>query len=321
MKKIFATITLALVVFTAAFAQDTQAKPSVQIGVYFDETSDIPVTARTSLANKIRSIITRNGIGATSDFAQFFVTASAVPYEENIVPGAPTRYQEKITVYLYVIDALGKKEFGSTDINAHAVAVSKDKAYMQCLNSISPNDKNLAAFFRGISDKIIAYYDSQADNIIAVATSLAKGKKYEEALFRLSLVPEACQSYTRVVEAATGIYQKYIDHQSIASLMKAKAIWAAGQNAEAALEAAGYIAEVSPESSCWGETQALLEEIKTRVRKLDDEQLAWERKIVETAMSHSHAENMAMTDAWKSVGVAYGNHQQAHSYHDAYIMR
>lgn len=321
---------MALIMGICAYAQNTmQSAPAakvpasdvqnkIQLGVYVPEDGQtIPLGSRQTLNTRIKNILARNGMAGTDNITQFFVTCDALVLEKNIVPGAPTKYQQKIELNLYVIDMLDKKCYGNVSIQSHAVANSEQKAYNNCFNQIPTSTEELKSFFAEASANIIRYYDSQADNIINTALTLARGKKYEEALWRLNMVPMACKSYQKVLSTAIDIYNQYVDMKSFEELAKARAIWNAGQDAAAAAAAGVHIANVNPNAKCYPDAVALSNEIKARVKSDID----YYRKQDEIDREREHVENMAEIEAWRQVGVAYGNNQKSNSYHDFYTVR
>lgn len=315
---LFVAALMASAILSPLWAQKSSTRngtPQIPISVYLpEEAESIPASARHSLESKLITATSRNGMGATEDFAQFYVTCAATVVDQQVVPGAPTKYRQEVEWNLYVVDAFAKKIFGSTVINTRGVGNSPEKAYMQSLRQISGSDPTLSAFFGQMNHKIITYYESQCDNIIAIAQSLAGVYKYDEALFRLSIYPEACPSYSRIVEVATEIYAKYREDQALRNLARARAIWSAGLDAAAAREAAPYLAEILPDVSCYEEAMQLLAEIKQRVK----EDIDYLRQIEERNNRQGHELAMARVAAWRDVGIAYGTNQKQTIYRDAW---
>uniref|UniRef100_UPI0040576586 hypothetical protein n=1 Tax=Alistipes sp. TaxID=1872444 RepID=UPI0040576586 len=320
MKKIiwlFVAFVMATATLRPAMAQKSVSSntPQIPISVYLpEEASSIPASARQSLESKLITATARNGMGATEDFAQFYVTCAATVIDQQVLAGAPTQYRQEVEWNLYVVDAFAKKIFGSTVISTSGVGRSVDKAYMQSLKKISGTDPALSAFFSQINSKIINYYESQCNNIISIAQSLAAVYKYDEALFRLSIFPEACPSYGRIVEVATDIYKKYLEDQAQRNLAQARAIWSAGLDAEAARAAVPFLAEILPDVSCYEEAMELLAEIKQRVK----EDIDYIRQIEERNNRQGHELAMARVAAWRDVGIAYGTNQKQTIYRDAW---
>lgn len=186
------------------------------------------------------------------------------------------------------------------------------------MKQLSVAQPSLKSFIQDANAKIINYYNEQGDNIIKQAQLLAKAKKYDEALFQLALIPNVCEvPYQKALIAADAIYQKYIDDLAQKNLAKARAIWNAGQNAEAAAEAGQYLAEILPDASCYAQAEALAKEIGARVSSDID----YARNLLATELEREYKTEGARVKAWRDVGVAFGNNQQATTYSPNWIVR
>lgn len=305
---LFALVQCVFCCFTLTAQETAKVPMAVSIS---DASSNIPFSSRDFLATRLASAISRNGMGATDDFCQFYMSCTYSVVDKHIVVGSPAKYFETIEMNYFVVDAFAQKVFASVSIEAKGVGNSEEKASTAAIRQISPTNATLAAFIREANEKIIQYYNEQYRNIIVKAQSLAKVYQYEEALFQLSLVPEACVGYQEVVDVAAGIYQKYIDDKAEKALAKATAIWNAGQDSYAAAEAGVYLAEVLPESTCYPRAVALSNEIKARIKSDID----YYRKREEQRETRAHQETMAKINAWKEVGIAYGQNQKTVYYY------
>lgn len=304
----------AAVCFAAVCAQAQETK--IPVAVYFPEQIEsVPETAVKSLTSKLTAAAAQCGMGVIDDFAQFYLTCDASVVSRDVVPGAPPKYSQSVDLTLYVIDVFSKKIFNSVTISTRGIGNSEAKAYIACFRNITPANKDVQSFLRKTNEQIVSYYEGQRENIISIARALAKVYKYDEALFRLSLYPEACAGYDRIVEEATLIYSKYIDDKANRNLAKARAVWNAGQDMSAAAEAGEYLAEIMPEASCYNDAMALAKEIKARVGSDID----YFRKIEERDNAQQHEESMARINAWREVGVAFGKNQKSHTYKEAWI--
>ncbi len=305
--------------FSALAQEPAQEAPKVPVAVVFPEQVPyISIEAQEIIKNKLSAACARSGMGATDDFCQFILTSAISITDKYVNPGNPPKFFEKGDLTIYVVDVLGKKTFDSTTIPIQGVGNAEEQAHIKAFKALSPQNPNLTKFLAGANTKIVNYYEGQIDNIITQAQSLAKVYKYDEALFKLGLVPEACPSYSsKVVPAAADIYQKYIDDQANRNLAKAKAIWIAGQDASAAAEAAEYLAEIMPEAKCYPESVALSKEIAARVKA--DIQYYRDIEARDNAQQYDLAKKKI--SAWRDVGVAYGNHQKADVYYTAWPVR
>lgn len=292
-----------------SIAQETTKVPmTVSIS---DASSNIPLSSRDFLTTRLNAAITRNGMGATDDFCQFYMSCTYSVVEKHIVPGAPTKYFQTIEMNFFVVDAFAQKVFTNVAIETKGVGNSEEQANTASIRQISSTNSALAEFIKKSNLKIINYYNEQYRNIIVKAKSLAKVYQYEEALFYLSLIPEACIGYQEAVSCAADIYQKYLDDKASKALAKATAIWNAGQDSFAAAEAGEYLAEILPDATCYPQAVKLSNEIKARVKSDID----YYRKREEKAEEREHTEAMETINAWKAVGVAYGNNQKSIYYY------
>ncbi len=291
-----------------AFGQAPAGVP-MNVNIY-EETSNIPAASAEMLSTRMKAAIANSGMGATDDVTQFYLTAKASLLDKHVITGAPTKYFNTSEITFFVVDAFAQKTFTSFTLEVKGVGNSEQQAYTGGLREFRANNPKLLTFLKDSNKKILGYYDSQYPTIIKQADALAVVKKYEEALFILSSVPQACKGYQEVITVATGIYQKYLDMESYKALAKARTIWNAGQNMEAAAEAGEYIALIDPDSKYYSEAIALNKEIKERVKSDVD----YYRKLESRDASWSHEEKTKAIEAWKQVGVAYGNNQKSQYY-------
>ncbi|MBR1792479.1 MAG: hypothetical protein IJ764_02420, partial [Bacteroidales bacterium] len=162
--------------------------------------------------------------------------------------------------------------------------------------------------------KIIAYYEAQSSTIIATARSLAAQHQYEEAFYLLAGIPSECSSaYGKALTAGNEIFAQYTDYCCQINLAKARTLWAAEQNSSGAAKAGEYLSTIYPEAACYGEAEALYQEIKGKV--LDD--WHFEMKRYQDGIDLERAR----IDAWRQVGIAYGNHQQPVDYNVNWLVR
>jgi len=311
MKKI---ILSALCIFAAVAinAQEQERVPSqIPMAVSISESSSsIPSGSEDYLVTRMKAAIANNGMGATENCTQFYMTCTYTLLANNVIPGAPTKFSQTAEMQFFVIDAFAKKVFTQTSLNVKGIGNSEQQASMQSIKQFTATNKTVAAFIKDSNKKILDYYNAQYKTMITKAQSLAKVYQYEEALFILSQIPEACIGYQEAIEAACVIFQKYLDDKAQKNLAKARAIWNAGQDAAAAAEAGTYLAEILPDATCYPQAVALSNEIKARIKSDID----YYRMRDERTEDYSHAESMATIEAWKAVGVAYGNNQKSMYY-------
>ncbi len=298
MKKIFSTILAALMSATM-FAAETEYLPITAYAMPDQE--PFPEGAKAYLENKLNQMLTKNGIAGLDYTGQFILTAFTTPLDKDIIPGPPAKISEKMEMNLYIADVYAKKVFSTTSVTLRGLGETETRCYLNALSRMPLQSPQLAQFIAEGKAKIIDYYDHEGEAIIKKAEFLAKTKQYEEAIYWVSLIPQQCKHYDAALATGKAIYQMYIDNQCNINLAAARQAWAAEQNANGAVAAGEYLANILPDAGCYGEAMELYKEIKGKV--LDD--WKFEMKIYQDGVNLEKQR----IDAMRQVGVAYGNHQ------------
>lgn len=297
MKKII-SICMGLVMSAMMIAQ-TEYLP---IRVYIEPVQEpFPHNAAIQMENKLTQLLTKNGLASLSPESQFVMTVFAVPQNKEVLGTAPTTYLEQMEMTFYIADVMNKTVFSSTSQVVKGIGATDTKAYMDAIKKINITSPAMAEFVQQGKDKIIAYYDHEADNILAKARMQIKMKEYDAAIYTAMTIPTQCARYNEALAMMEEAYQGYVDQLCNENLAKAKTAWAAEQNSKGAAEAGKYLAEIYPDAKCYGDAEALYKEIKGKV--LDD--WKFEMKKYDDQISLEKQRIGAM----ESVGVAYGNHQ------------
>lgn len=291
---------MCLLAATTLFAQNTQYLP---ISVVVEEQVEpFPPTAHAQLKNKLTQLLTKNGVASMDYLGQFFLTAFVVPQTKDVISSAPKKISETMDMTLYIADYTNKVIFASTSVAIRGVGETETKCYMNALKGMPLTSPDIEKFVREGRDKIIAYYNHEAENIIKKAQFLASTKQYAEALSLVVTVPAQCDKYEEALQTGLAIYQQYLDNQCAINLAAARQAWAAEQNTIGAQKAGEYLAQILPDAACYDEAMGLYQEIKGKV--LDD----W--KFEMKKYQDSVDVEKERINAMREVGVAYGRGQQ-----------
>lgn len=289
-----------LLAATTLFAQNTEYLP---ISVVVEEQVEpFPATAQVQLKNKLTQLLTKNGVASMDYLGQFFLTAFVVPQTKDVVSSAPMKISETMDMTLYIADYTNKMVFATTSLTLRGIGDTETKCYMNALKSMPVNSPAIEAFVRQGKEKIIAYYDHEAANIIKKAQFLASTKQYEEALSGIVTIPAQCNKYDEALKVGLDIYQQYLDNQCVVNIAAARQAWAAEQNAMGAQKAGEYLAQILPDADCYDEAMALYKEIKGKV--LDDWKFEMKQYQDSVDLEKQRINGM------REVGVAYGRGQQ-----------
>ncbi|WP_417854940.1 hypothetical protein [Xanthomarina gelatinilytica] len=298
MKKII-TIVFCFVA-TISVAQDNNY--DISLGAYIPTQAEgIPASAKSMLNNKLGQIITSNGISDDVRNSRFIITPNITVLSKDVIGSAPTKIALNLEMTLYIGDGIAGNLFSSESFQLKGVGTNETKAYMQAIKQLKPSNKKVEDFIANGKAKIIDYYNTNCNQIIAESKSLENLNKFDEALFLLVNVPVASDCFDNVKNKIPSLYQKAIDEDCLTKYGEAQAIWAANQDIDAANEAGSILASVSPQAACFKNVKSLFSKIEARVKDLQDRD--WKIQLLEIDLQKSAIQ------AAKEVGVAYGKNQ------------
>lgn len=300
-------IGLVLLSFMGVNAQNDQGKQDdlarITLAAYVPQQIDkMPDAARSMLANKLSQIITAGGMGGSAFNQRFIMTANINLLTKDMTATAPPMHAYTLEITLYVGDGIEGTKFASHSVTVKGVGENENKAYIAALKMLKTNDPAYQTFLTTGKNKIIEYYNTKCDFILKDAQTLATQNQYEEAIFKLTSVPDVCKAcYDKCMTAVGPIYKKQIDRACKVKLAEANNIWAANQTVDAGNEAGEILSTVDPDAACYPEVKALSNKIAARVKELD----AREWKYILKDQQQESERIKAMRD----IGVAYGNGQ------------
>jgi hypothetical protein len=290
-----------------AFAQNTAGKLEdmgrIALNAYVpDQVESMPEAARSMLLNKLNQITTQSGMGGSPLNPRFIITPKIVVMTKDLTATAPPMTAITLDVTLYIGDGLDGTKFASTSVSVKGVGVNETKAYIEAIKGIKPADPTIQAFVDKGKTKILEYYNTRCDFIIKEAKVLESQLKYEEAILKLTSVPEvAAECYKKSMDAAMPLYQKQIDRQCKVKLQEANTAWNTNQNESGATAAGEILNTIDPNSACYGEVKALNNKIAARIKEINNRE--WQYVLKEQSLEGDRIK------AIRDVGVAYGNGQ------------
>lgn len=304
--KIAIAFTLLALGFTS-LAQNTAGKLEdmgrICIAAYVPQQIDkMPDAARSMLANKLSQVVTQGGMGGSAMNERFIITANITVLSKDLTATAPPMTALGLEITFYVGDGIEGTKFASKSVSVKGVGTNETKAYIEAIKQIKPSDPSLASFLEEGKTKIITYYNTKCDFIIKEAQTLASQNMFEEAIFKLTSVPDVCKAcFDKCMTAVGPMYQKKIDRDCKVKLNEATNVWNTSQDATAASSAGEILSSVEPTAACFGEIKALAAKIQKRVIEIDKREWNYTLK--------AQQQTSEMIKAYRDVGVAYGNGQ------------
>jgi hypothetical protein len=254
----------------------------IVLNTYLSEQMDIPAEARKLLDTKLSQVASNYGMGGSSVNPRFIITASINVGTKDIIAGPPQMIAQNLDVTIFIGDALENKIFCNTTLSLKGVGTNENKAFIDALKKINPRNKDLASLIEEGKTKIVTYFNTQCDFTIKEAMTLKELGKYEEAIYKLSIVPEVCQDcYFKCLDTLLFVYQEKIDKDCQVKFQEAKTTWAAAQNPTGAEKAGDILSNINPMATCQPEIDAFIKTIDAKLKA--DEKARWQFKMKQYA--------------------------------------
>ena len=281
MKKINFIASLLLAVTVTAYSQvSSDDFGRIVINTYLSEKLNVPSEARQLLETKLNQITSNYGMGGSNVNPRFIITANVNVNSKKTLAGPPQMVSQKVDITLFIGDAITNTVFSNTTLALTGVGSNENTAFIDAFNTMNTKNKAIEAFVTEGKNKIITFYNSQCDFTIADANTLAKQQKYDEAIYKLSLIPEVCQDcYSKSLEKTAEIYQLKIDGVGELKLLQAKAAWMSSKDEKGAKKAFELLATINPNAKCQPIVNELFKTIETKLTAEEKKQWDLAMKI------------------------------------------
>jgi len=312
MKK-FITLLLAIVsIISVISAQSSKVNDpaneaaKVVLNTYVSEDAGVvPSYAQSLLKDKLNEITSEYGmsVGGNNSNGRFYLTAKPVFVNKEVVASAPVMYAFNVDVILYIVDAADKIVFKTITINTKGSGNTETKAFNQAVRSLKVNNPLIKSFTEDGKQKIVSYYNSNCDIIKETAQSLANRNEYGEAFYLLTSIPSVCKDcYIKGLSLSEKIFLQYIEFDCNKKLNEARSIWNAKYTRVAAESAGQLLSQIYRNSKCYPEALKLGEEIKARLKQVDERE--WDLILKQEIDLQKE-----FIQATRDIGVAWGNGQ------------
>jgi hypothetical protein len=281
MKKIFGVV-LIVVTSTISIAQNINDFGRIVLNTHMQEYEGIPASAVKMLKNKLDQIATKNGIGGSEVNPRFIITAEVNITTKDIIPGPPQMIAQNLDITFFIGDAIDNVKFSSTTFSLKGVGTNETKAFIGAFKTINPNKTELKELVEEAEKEIISYYNSKCEFIKKESATMVSQGNFDEAIYKLSLIPEVCQDcYYECLDLTTTYYQQKVDADCHKKLQEANAIWAGGRNGTAAQKCADILKTIYPTAQCQDELKAFSAMVSAKLAA--DEKKRWQFKMKQYA--------------------------------------
>ena len=248
--------------------------------------SSIPSYASAVVKNKLNQIVTKNGVGGNSLNQRFVITINLVETSKELTATVPPMIALTLSPTIYVGDGKTGELYSSCHIKeVKGVGENETKAYLDAIKRINVNNSDVVTCIEAGKERIVEYYNSQIDFIIAEAESLQNSERYDESIALLASVPRVCkEAYEKAMLKISNVYQTKIDNEGAALYNEAYALWHSSSSKDTALQAVELLAQINPLSKAAKQGRTIVasieshwEEVEARRRELEER--AWAFKM------------------------------------------
>lgn len=298
--KIYA-FALLLGMFSLSGAQSSGSSEYFTLGTYVEQDfmQNYP-DAGSVLNNKLTQILAANGM--TSSDSRFILAANSNVISKDILGTAPTSFVYTLGVTFAIGDGVDGNKFSSKTMTLKGVGSNETKALINAFKSLKTNDSEFQNFVSHAKNQIVKYYNTRCATVIKEAQMLENQNRYDEALYRLTGIPESSSCYDRALAMVQQMYRKKIDGECKLKLAEAQNYWNSDPTSNGAGVVANILDGIDPRSSCYREVSNFAAKVGKRVIEIDGREWKF-KQDKEIGLEKDRLKTM------KDIGVAWGNGQ------------
>lgn len=237
---------------------------------YIVSNSSIPQYAAKVMENKLSQMAAAHGVAGTSLDQRFIITANLVELTKDFTPTAPPMIALTLSPTVYIGDAITGELYASCSLSeARGVGNNETKAYLNAIRTINVNNPAVEKCIQAGKNKIVEFYNSQIDFLLAEAESLKASERYDEAMIKLAAVPNVCKdAYMKATAKIGEVYQKKIDVEGDKLYNEAVAQWKTAKTKESAEKVVELLAAINPLSAAAVKGRTLVKSVEAHYAEL-----------------------------------------------------
>ncbi len=262
----------------------------------------LPKIVDSQVKVKMRRALAKNGL-SNSVAPCLALVPELLILDESMSYGTPSYTEVEYELVFSLRGIYSNNAFDSYTYPVKGKGRNKLNAIAKGMKKVRLNTPEFSSFLQNAQKKAVAYFEKNLNVIVAKANTAINVKKYDKALFILSEVPESIPSFTtKVLPLLEKAYQMHTKYNSEATLLKAKALWAANKSDAVAIEVAELLATIPSDSPVYSQVAPLVASLEAH--STDKEK--FNRMIRVKILDQAHDEEKARIEAARAVGIAYG---------------
>lgn len=155
----------------------------------YPEMSNFPDASLKILTNKMKNIVSLNGMSALEGSSIFVIYPQVSIIKSDVTATSPAMYAIRMEVIFNVADFYSGNIYASASHEVAGVGRTEQLAYTQAFQNIPHRHGKFKVMMEKAKDGIVGYYNTQCDLAISRANSLAAQHRWDDALDILNSVP------------------------------------------------------------------------------------------------------------------------------------
>lgn len=293
-------------------AQTAKDVGAICLNPYIPESEGLGPQTTRMMKNKLVQAATANGMSGSGFDDRFVITAHVQILDISETQTYPQKTVLKANISIYVGDGLDGTLFSNYVMEAKGLGDDKDQAIASAVRKINPNAPELQAAIQKGKEKIMAYYDRMAPQIVSKAEATAAAGNYDDAITMLLAIPVSNKNYAAVQRLVGQYSSTALDSKNLAVVARARSAWSANPTEEGAAEAQAILDGVDlPSPKVLAAVQKLSNEMAARLKAVSDREYRLEVKKANDEKEVA----IATVNAAASVARAYYNNRPKVVYH------
>lgn len=219
------------------------------------------------LLGRMEMLLKKNGFDKGKSGDRFLLAPVVTLVSRDSQPGSPAKITVKLSLKLSIGDGLDGTRFATVTLPLEGSGQNESVAYVAAYRTVVPDNKEVVALFNSAREKIAAFYTKNCGAIIKGAQEIAAKEQYEAALLKLLMVPDTCKECVMsAMEAATPVYQKYLNQMAVSHLNLAKKVWSKEQNFKNAEIAFRHLALIDPDAAGYADAIVYFDQISAYLK-------------------------------------------------------
>lgn len=270
MKRLFLLVVLLVGVACASAQEKAKVNMLCIASVIPDQQGNIDTKTLQLLETRMEATTAANGFSTTQNGSFVMYPIINVLKCDKIEGGLRNYMNMEVEVTLFVCQQSTRAQYGSLALTLKGQGLTYNEAMRDAFQKITPSDGQITSWLDGCKKKIVQYFETNCDQMIASALQLSNEERYDEAFGLLETFPATVAGYNKIVDAEFEIYNECCRNQCSLLIAQAESAIAV-QNY---IGAAQILADISMDSPCSREATALRRTIDEEIKLAEAEEKA-----------------------------------------------